>query len=443
LIPTLTAAALGYTAGGAAANGLLSPRIAALTEEVLRAMFLHRLKTGILIAFLGILLAGGGLAVGRQAKGGLQAQPPSTGVVSKAPVAASQEQAGDKPVVQAPHPVTVGHPARREAAPYQDYTGRTEAASSVNLHARVTGYLTKVAFKGGSEVRPGDLLYELDPHPYQAELVKAEANLAVVETHLKRAEADVARVKAQLGKGSLSREDYDKVVGDRDEVAAGVDAARAVRERARLNLSFTKVSAPVGGRIGRPLVDPGNLIKADETVLATIVSKDPLYACFDLDERTVLQLRQAIVSGKIKDEVPVAIGLANQEGFPLPAKIDFVNHSVDPNTGTLRGRAVLPNAEGLLLPGMFVRVRMTVGPPRAVLEVPEAAILTDQDKKYVLVINDRNVAERRVVTLGSLDKDQRIIEKGLGAEDWVVIAGLHALHPGDSVEPRKKATPVR
>jgi multidrug efflux system membrane fusion protein len=444
LIPTLTAAALRYAAGRAAAESTLSPRITALTEEVLRAMFLHKLKTGILVlvAFVGVLLAGGGLAGGLYAPGGLHAQPLSTGEVSEAQ-AAGQEQAGDKPIPSAPHPVTVSRPARREAAPYQDYTGHTEAASSVNLRARVTGYLTKVAFKGGSEVKQGDLLFEIDPRPYQAELAKAEANLAVAEAHLKRAEADVARVKAQLGKGSLSREDYDKVVGDRDEAAAGVAAASAVRELARLNLSFTRVSAPVGGRIGRQLVDPGNIVKADDTVLATIVSKDPMYAYFDVDERTVLELRQAITSGKIRDELPVAIGLANKAGFPLPAKIDFVNNSVDPTAGTLHVRAVLPNAAGLLLPGMFVRVRLTVGPPRAVLEVPEEAILTDQGKKYVLVVGEGGIAQRRAVTLGWADGGMRVVEKGLGAEDWVVIAGLVGVQPGEKVEPRKNATPAR
>jgi RND family efflux transporter MFP subunit len=446
LIPTLTAAALRYTAKGPA---ILSPRVTALTEEVLRAMFLHKLKNGILVlvALVGIFLVAGGLAAGLHAQTGPKAEPPGPGQVPETQAAGKQEQARDKPVPRVPHPVTVSRPARREAAPYQDYTGRTEAASSVNLRARVTGYLTKVAFKEGSEVKQGDLLYEIDPRPYQAELTKAEANLAVAETHLKRAEADAARVKTQLGKGVVSREDYDKIVGDRDEAAAGVAAAKAVRELARLNLDFTKVSAPVGGRIGRLLVDPGNIVKADETVLATIVSKDPMYAYFDMDERTVLELRQAIASGKTKaakaDELSVAIGLANKEGFSLTAKIDFVNNSVDPNTGTLRVRAVLPNAEGLLLPGMFVRVRMTFGPPRAVLVVPEEAILDDQRRMYVLVVNDRNKAERRPVTLGQLDGNMRIIEKGLGAEDWVVIAGLKALHPGDSVEPRKKAPPAR
>jgi RND family efflux transporter MFP subunit len=449
LIPSLTAAALRYTARDAVTPEVLSPRITALTEEVLRAMFLHKLKTGILvlIGFVGILLAAGGLAVGLHAQAGPKAEPLGPGQLPEAQAAGKEEPVGDKPVPRVPQPVTVSRPARREAAPYQDYTGRTEAANSVNLRARVTGYLTKVAFKGGSEVRQGDPLYEIDPRPYQAELAKAEANLAVAVTHLKRTEADVARVKAQLGKGSISREDYDKFVGDRDEAAAGVDAARAVRELARLNLSFTRVSAPVGGRIGRRLIDPGNIVKADETVLATIVSKDPIYAYFDVDERTVLELRQAIASGKVKaaklDELPVAIGLANKEGFPLLAKIDFVNNRVDPNVGTLRVRAVLPNAEGLLLPGMFVRVRMTLGPPRAVLEIPDEAILSDRGMKYVLVVNDRNVAERRAVTLGPIDKDMRIIAKGLRAEDWVVIAGLRGIHPGDSVEPRKKATPAR
>ena len=201
---------------------------------------------------------------------------------------------------------------------------------------------------------------------------------------------------------------YDKAVGDRDEAEAAVNAAKAGRDFASLNLSFTKVSAPVAGRIGRRLIDLGNIVKADETALATIVSKEPLYVYFDLDERTVLQVRQAIARGKIKatklDELPVAIGLADKEGFPLPAKIDFVNNSVDPNTGCLRARAVLPNAGGLLLPGMFVRVRMTLGPPRAVLEIPEEAIFSDQGTKYVLVVNDRNVAERRAATVGPFDK---------------------------------------
>jgi RND family efflux transporter MFP subunit len=447
LIPALTAAALRYTAKGAAAPEVLLPRITALTEEVLRAMFLHKLKTGmlVLVALVGMLLVAGGLAVGLLAQAGPKAEPPGSGQVSKAQAAGKEEQARDKPVPRVPHPVTVSRPARREAAPYQDYAGRTEAASSVNLRARVTGYLTKVAFKEGSEVRQGDLLYEIDPRPYQAELAKAEANLAVVATRLKRAEANVARVKAQLGKGSISRADYDKIVGDGDEAAAEVDAARAVRELAHLNLNFTKVSAPVGGRIGRRLVDPGNIVKADETVLATILSKDPMYAYFDVDERTVLELRQVIASGKFKaaklDEPRVAIGLANKEGFPLPAKIDFVNNSVDPN-GTLRVRAVLPNAEGLLLPGMFVRVRMTIGPPRAVLEVPEEAILTDKDKKYVLVVSEGNIAQRRAVTLGWADDGMRVVEKGLDAEDWVVIAGLVGVQPGETVEPRKMATPA-
>jgi RND family efflux transporter MFP subunit len=447
LIPALTAAALRYTAKGAAAPEVLSPPITALTEEVLRAMFLHKLKTGILVlvALVGMLLVAGGLAVGLHAQAGSHAEPLGPRQVPETQTAGKQNQAGDKPVSRVPHPVTVSRPARREAAPYQDYTGRTEAASSVNLRARVTGYLTKVTFKEGSEVKQGDLLYEIDPRPYQAELAKAEANLAVVETRLKRAEGDVARIKAQLGKGFMSREDLDKVVGDRDEAAAGVEAARAVRELARLNLSFTKVSAPVSGRIGRRLVDPGNIVKADETVLATIVSNDPMYAYFDMDERTVLELRQGTASGKSKaaklEEPSVAIGLANKEGFPLRAKIDFVNNSVDPKTGTLRVRGVLPNAGGQFLPGMFVRVRMTIGLPRTVLVVPEEAILTDQGKMYVLVVNDRNVAERRPVTLGQSDKDMRIIEKGLGAEDWVVIAGVAGVQTGDTVEPRKKASP--
>jgi RND family efflux transporter MFP subunit len=346
------------------------------------------------------------------------------------------------PADDAPPQVQVSRPVSQDVTDHQDYTGRTDAARTVALRARVTGYLAKVAFKEGSDVKEGDLLFEIDPRPYQAELAKAEANLALAETELKRAETDFERVKSQFGKGSISREDYDKVVGDRDEAAAAVNAAKAVREVARLNLSFTKVSAPVGGRIGRRLVDPGNMVKADDTILATIVSKDPMYAYFDLDERTVLELRQAIAGGKIKaaklDELPVAVGLANKEGFPLPGKIDFVNNSVDPNTGTLRVRAVLPNADGLLMPCLFVRVRLATSDRYKALLVPQRAVGTDQGRHFVYVVNDKGVVESRPVILGPHEGELVAVKGGLKAEDWVAVSGLQRLRAGLTVQPVKE-----
>jgi RND family efflux transporter MFP subunit len=250
-----------------------------------------------------------------------------------------------------------------EVADHADFTGRTEAAVTVEVRARVTGYLVKVAFKDGAEVKQGDLLFEIDPRPYQAELDRANAALAAAEAHLKRADTELKRAKALIERSAMSKEDYDKVVGDVDEARAQVAVARASREVANLNLDFTKVTAPVSGRVGRRLVDSGNVVRADGTMLTTIVGKDPMYVYFDVDERTYLDLRRALRDGKVKaaklEDLPVAVQLANEEGFPHQGKLDFVDNRADPTKGTIRMRAVLPNADGLLVPGLFAQVRLT------------------------------------------------------------------------------------
>jgi multidrug efflux system membrane fusion protein len=272
-------------------------------------------------------------------------------------------------------PGTVADPADVKPAPagqqvgnHVDYTGRTEAVATVELRARVSGYLTRVVFKDGAEVRQGDLLFEIDPRPYQAELDRASAAVDVTEAQLKRAQADVARGKALLDRAAIAKEEYDKLLGEIAVAEAGVKAARASREVAALNLEWTKVTAPIAGRISRHLVDPGNVVKADDTVLARIVSTDPMYVYFDMDERTYLNLRQAILHDKLRPaggtELPVAIGLANEDGFPRKGKIDYVHNQVDVNTGAVRMRAVLPNTDGLLVPGLFARVRVTLAPEK-------------------------------------------------------------------------------
>jgi len=264
-----------------------------------------------------------------------------------------------------PPPKDNSRPATRAAADEAEhlFTGRTEAAATVDIRARVTGYLDKVSFKEGADVKQGDLLFEIDPRPYQAALAQADAALALAEAHVKRADSEFKRLKALLAQSAVSREEYDRAVSDVDEAKAGAVLAKASRDVANLNLSFTKITAPVAGRIGRRFVDPGNVVKADETTLTTIVGKDPMYVYFDVDEDTYLNLRRAVRDGKIKagklEELPVAVRLSGEEGFPHKGKLDFVDNRLDPAKGTIRMRAVLPNADGLLVPGLFAKARLT------------------------------------------------------------------------------------
>jgi RND family efflux transporter MFP subunit len=251
-------------------------------------------------------------------------------------------------------------PAGRQLPDHVDYTGRTEAVATVELRARVSGYLVKAAFKDGAEVKQGDLLFEIDPRPYQAELDRADAAVTLAQAQLKQAQAELNRAKALLDRAVIAREEYDKIVGQVQVAEAGVKAAAAGREVAALNLSWTKLTAPIAGRISRRLVDPGNLVRADDTVLARIVSTDAMYVYFDMDERTYLSLRQAKPQPAGGAELPVALGMANEEGYPRKGKIDFVDNRVDATNGTVRMRAVLPNTDGLLVPGLFARVRVTL-----------------------------------------------------------------------------------
>jgi membrane fusion protein, multidrug efflux system len=254
-------------------------------------------------------------------------------------------------------------PVVRQETNFETFTGRLSPVNSVELRARVSGYLDKVNFTDGSDVKKGDVLFEIDPRPYQAELDRANAALVLSEARLKRAETDLARAKALLGRGAVSQEEFDKVKADVDEAKAALMVAKATREVYALNLSWTKVTAPIDGRISRRLLDAGNLVKTDETTLARIITTDPINVTFDMDERTFLKLRTAMADGKLKAkslaDLPVAIGLANEKDFPHKAKIDFVDSQLDATTGAIHVRAVLPNTDGRLMPGLFARVRLT------------------------------------------------------------------------------------
>ena len=343
---------------------------------------------------------------------------------------------------QAPPPkppeVLVGLPVVRDVTDYEVFTGRVESASRADLRARVTGNLEKSLFKEGALVNEGDLLFVIDPKPYQAELARAEAGLTQSRAHRDRLDKDYERAQAVYNRQALSREELDKVGGDRDEARAAVGVAESNVKLARLNLQYTEVRAPFTGRVSRRFVDPGNLVKADDTILTTLVADAPMYAYFDVDERTLLRqlLREGRLESASQDRVPVEIGLSDEDGFPHAGVVNFVDNRVDPNTGTMWLRAEFVSAKRPIKPGIYVRVRFPLGGPYPAVLVAEQALGTDQGQKIVFVVDGKNVAARRAVKVGKLHDGLRVIKEGLSPEEKVVVTGLQRVRSGAEVAPK-------
>ncbi len=355
----------------------------------------------------------------------------------------------EPPAIAATPPpvVMVSQPVEREVRDYYEYTGRTAAVEAVEVRARVSGYLVKINFQEGSVVKKGDLLFQIDPRPFQAVLDQAKGQVAQLEARLARAEADVARDERLLPKGAASQKDLDTAIADRGEARAGIQSARAAVDRAALDLEFTKVMAPISGRISRHLIDEGNLVTADTTLLTTIVSIDPMYAYFDADEGSVLYVRQLIREGKVHSAregvaVPVLLGLANEPGYPHQGTINFVDNQVNPQTGTLRLRGVFPNEDRTLEPGYFARVQLLIGQSHQALLITERAIDTDQGQKILYIVNDKNEVRSRPVRLGALHDGLRVIEEGVQPGERVIVNGLLQVRPGVTVEPKLVDMPV-
>jgi RND family efflux transporter MFP subunit len=362
---------------------------------------------------------------------------------------------GRAPLEAAPTPppeISVSQPIEREITDYADFTGRTAAVNSVEVRARVWGYLDKVNFAEGAMVEKGDVLFEIDPHTYELALAQSEGNLAAAKARLTRQEADVSRVKRLITSGAISREEFDKTIGDRDETAASIDALQAVVERAKLDISYTKVTAPITGRVSRYYVTAGNLVQSGDqaggTLLTNIVSMNPMYVYFDVDEYTVLRVRQMIREGKAKSanepdaQLPVQMALANQEGFPHQGKINFVDNQIDPGTGTLRLRGVFENPDGILTPGLFARVRVPIGLPHQALLITDRAIDTDQGQKIVYTVNENNEIGVRPVKVGARHEGLRVIDEGLKPGEKVVVIGLQQVRAGLVVEPKMIEMPT-
>jgi RND family efflux transporter MFP subunit len=340
--------------------------------------------------------------------------------------------------------VTVSRPLQREVTDYEDFTGRTDAVTTVDIRARVTGYLIKVNFKDGDIVKEGDLLYEIDPRPFQAALDQAQGQVERLEANKKLLVVQVDRYTKLAAKGAGNQQDLDEYLAKQAENIGAMKAAQAQVDMANLNLGFTRVAAPINGRISRTLITPGNLVAADTTLLTTIKSVDPMYAYFNIEEPTVLRLQAMVRDGTIRSrsihEVEVQMGLADDvlRKFPLRGTFDFVNNTIDPQTGTLQVRGVFPNPYALheppmLTPGLFVRVRMPLSRPHPVLLVTERAIGTDQGQKFVYVIGKDNQVGYRRAKLGLMFDGLQAIEEGLQPEDRVVVNGLQRIRPGIEV----------
>jgi RND family efflux transporter MFP subunit len=348
-----------------------------------------------------------------------------------------------EPAPPAAIPVVVTRPLEREITDYTDFTGRTAAVDSVEVRARVWGYLTKVNFKEGAIVKKGDILFEIDPLIYKAALHQAEGNVASLQARVERLDADLARARRMVGTGAMSREDFDKVVGDRGEAVAMRDAAKAAVERAKLDVDYTNVVAPISGRVSRYLVTQGNLVQAGDqaggTLLTTIVSIDPMYAYFDVDEHTVLHVRKLIREGKSDSPreggFPVSMELANERGFPHKGTINFVDNQVNPRVGTMRLRGVFPNKDQVLVPGLFCRVRLPYGRPHKALLVNERAFDTDQGAKIMYIVDDKDQVVIRKVQVGELHDGLREVTAGLRAGERFILDGLQQVRPGSIVEP--------
>ena len=340
-----------------------------------------------------------------------------------------------------PTVVSVARPIADEVTDYVDVTGRTESVETVDIRARVSGYLVGIHFKPGQDVSQGDLLFEIDPRPYQTELERALGDVARHQATLARLDLDFKRAERLLPTNAMSREDYDAIIGHIGEAKAAIQSAEAVVSRARLDLDFTKITAPIAGQISRELITVGNLVTADVTPLTSIRSINPIYCYFDLDERTVLEVRALIREGKVKSaregEYLISMGLADESGFPHVGRIDFVETHVDPTTGTLRLRAVFDNQNDVLSPGLFARIRVPIGEPRAAIMVSERAIGIDQGQHFVFVVDAENKVSFRRVEVGALRDGLRVINEGLTGDEWVIVNGLQRVRPGATVEAQK------
>ena len=346
--------------------------------------------------------------------------------------AKSEEAASASP--PPPPEVEVAEVTAQPVVLSESFTGRVEAAETVELRSRVSGYIQEVAFEEGELVEQGDLLFLIDPRPYQARVNAAQADLAQARSQQAQAGSEAERARVLLGRQAISQEVHDQRQSALSNSRAMVDAAEAALQTAELDLEYTRITAPVSGRVGRAMVTRGNLANADQSLLTTLVTIDPIHVYFEADEQAAFA-SQTLLTGDASNSLNIELGGDPQRQYK--GTLDFIDNRLNPNTGTLQFRAVLDNPDGHIRPGEFARVEMPVARLDQALLVDGKAVLTDQDRRYVYVVDENNLAQRRQVDTGRRVDERTVISEGLAAGDRVIVNGVQKVFmPGMEVSPQ-------
>jgi multidrug efflux system membrane fusion protein len=347
----------------------------------------------------------------------------------------------EKPAAPAmpPPAVTVAAVIEKPVTEWDEFSGRIEAVERVEIRPRVSGTIDAIYFQEGQLVKKGDPLFALDKRPYEAELARAAAMQAGAKARLALAQTEAERSRRLIRENAVAQRELDQRENALVEAQAALQAAEAAVQTARLNLQYTTIAAPVAGRVSRAEITVGNLVAsgAGAPALTTVVSVSPVYVSFELDERTFLRYAAGGAAGNAGlDRIPVAIGLTSDEGYPHPGRLKAFDNRLDTNSGTIRVRAVIDNAKGMLTPGMYARVRTGDAAEKPALLVQDRAIGTDQDKKYVMVLDNANKVTYRKVVLGPIADGLRIVRSGLARDERIVVDGLQRIRPNDVVAPK-------
>ncbi len=333
--------------------------------------------------------------------------------------------------------ITVAQVIHRPLREWQEFSGHLQAVNTVEIRPRVSGYVDRVAFQDGARVKKGQLLFQIDPRPFQAEVDRLSAERSRSVSDLQLAQANRDRAERLIGAHAISREEYERQVAAASSAQGALGSIDASLHEARLNREFTEVRAPIDGHLSRAIVTAGNLVTS-ASLLTTLVSDDPVYVYFDADEQTFLRYAKAERgSSRAGGAASVFIGLVDEQGYPHPGKLDFIDNQVDPATGTIRARAALANPDGRYTPGLFARIRLVGGEDRDSVLIEDRAVGTDLSKKFVLTLTADNRVEYRLVQLGPQIDGLRVVEQGLKPEELIVVNGMQHVRPGQTVAPTR------